>query len=481
MNQARQILKNTVVLTVSDLADRTGNAFLALFISRILHATGLGVYSVALAYYGLIARAGAMGASNFLVREIGKDRSRTNRYVTHLNAAGTVASVVIMAVFLVVLPYLRYSAELSTSMRVIILAIIPGTLKTIQRAVFIAHQRVEFVTYTTLVSRILSVSASLWLLTHGYGVVGLVVVFVIEQYLVVICYFYFINRFIAALHWEFEFSFALVLIREMKTFAALSILAGLFAQPEVILLSLVSDEAEVGFYSAALKVVNLCHFLPQIAMTNVFPVLSHSYHLADRKFRIIQEKSIKYLLAISLPLTAGTIAASESIIDLLYGPGFGPSVAALQVLAWGIPLSALISVFWRVLAARNQQGLDLRARIITIFARMGSGCLLISPLASLGAAMSTTASLLLNALLLARYVNQDGTRLRLLRLGWRCALAAVGMGVVAWSFSHQLQLWALVPLAAALYVLLVLLLKVFSRDDFALFRKLWQPGTAERS
>jgi len=481
MNQPRQILKNTAVLTVSDLADRAANAFLALFVSRILHATGLGVYAAALAYHGLIARAGAMGATSFLVREIAKDRSRTSRYVTHLNVLGTVASVVMMAVGLLVLPYLPYSDELATSMRVVILAIIPGALKTIQRAVFIAHQRVEFVTYTTLVSKILSVSASLWLLACGYGVVGLVVVFVIEQYLVVICYFYLINRFITPLHWEFELSFGLTLIREVKTFAALSILAGLFAQPEVILLSLLSNEAAVGFYSAALKVVNLWHFIPQIAMTNVFPVLSRSYHLADRKSRLIQEKSIKYLLVISLPLTAGTIAVSEPIIGLLYGPGFGPSVAVLRVLAWSIPLSALISVFWRVLAARNQQGLDLRARMITIFARIGSGCLLISPFASLGAAMTATASLLLNTLLLARYVKLDGTKLHLLRLGWRCALAALGMGVVAWSVRHQLPLWALVPLAAAIYVLQVLLFKVFSRDDIALFRKTWQPEIAERS
>jgi O-antigen/teichoic acid export membrane protein len=476
MNQSQRIFKNTVALTISELVDRASNVILSFFIARMLHATGLGIYSAAVTYHGLLALAGVMGATNYLVREIAKDRAKTNRYVVHLSVMGTAVSAIAMVVFSAILPYLGYSAELATAMYVIILAIIPGTLNEILRAVFIAHQRVELITYTRLVTPIVEVGVSLYLLTQGYGVVGLLVAFVITRYVVMMCYFYFIHRFITALRWEFEWSFARTLIREIKTFATLSILSGLFAQPEIIILSLVNDETQVGFYSAALKAVNVWSVVPDIYMTNVFPVLSRSYHLADQKSQLIQDKSIKYLLAISLPLTAGMIAAAGPIINLLYGPGFEPSVGTLQVLAWIIMLNALNAVVWRVLIARDQQGLVLQVRIITLLTRLGGGYLLSSALASLGAAISTLANLLLNTLLLALYARREGTRLHILRLSWRFALAALAMGVVTWALSQQMELWALVPSAAAVYTLLVFSLKAFSPDDLALFRKIWQPG-----
>ena len=453
----------------------------SLLISRTFHATGLGIYSAAIAYYSLIALAGGMGAQDFLVREIAKDRSRTNHYVVHVSVVGTVASVVIMILLLVALPHLGYSVELAAGMYAVTLAIIPGTLNTVQHAVFVAHQRVEFVMYTRFVAIIANIGLCLYLLTHGYGVVSLLAVFVVIEYLVMICFFYFINRYIGALRWEFKPSFALRLVWEMKTFTALSILAGLFAQPEIIILSLVQDEAQVGFYSAAIKLAGFWYFVSQIYMTNVYPVLCRSYYLADQKFQIIQDKSIKYLLALSLPLTAGIIATAEPIVRLFFGPGFEASVLPLQILAWDIPLAFFSAVLWRVLAARDQQDSVLWVRIITLFTRLGGGYFLISWLASLGAAITAPANLLLNTLLLAFYIKRSGIRINFLRLSWRFALAALGMGILTWTFSHQLQLWALVPLAGATYAVLVFLLKAFSPDDFALFRKIWQPGMAERS
>lgn len=293
MNEFRKIFRNSVALTISDLIERASKILLGFFMARIVYASGLGIYSAAMAYYGIIVLAGMMGATNYLVREIAKDPSKTSRYVTHFSVLGTVVSTLIITLFWLVLPYLGYSSELATSTYVIILAVIPGTLNITQRAVFIAHQRVEFITYTTLVSTVVNVCISLYLLMAGYGIVSLLIAFVIQQYLTMFCYFFLINRFIAVLHWKIELPFVLTLIREIKTFAALSILAGLFDRVEIIILSLVRDEAAVGFYTAGLKVVDLWHFLPQILMTNVFPVMARSHQSADRKSALIQDKSIK--------------------------------------------------------------------------------------------------------------------------------------------------------------------------------------------
>src|SRR2546422_11363005 len=105
-------------------------------------------------------------------------------------------------------------------------------------------------------------------------------------------------------------------------------------------------------------------------MTNVYPVLSHAEHVADRNTsRIVLEKSIKYLLAISLPLTAGVIVAARPILTIVYGAGFEPSVQPLRIMTWCVALWSLTSVLWRLLAACNQQHLFLSPQVWRTVAR----------------------------------------------------------------------------------------------------------------
>ena len=106
MRQARQIFKNTAAMTLADLVTRAGSMLLSFLIARMLQASGLGIYSTAMAYYGLIAIAGSMGAQDFLVREIARDPDKTNRYVVHASVVGLVVSSSIMAVFFLILPFL---------------------------------------------------------------------------------------------------------------------------------------------------------------------------------------------------------------------------------------------------------------------------------------------------------------------------------------------------------------------------------------
>jgi O-antigen/teichoic acid export membrane protein len=469
MNQPQRIFKNTVAQTIANLTNRASSILITFVMARTLHATGVGIYATVLGYFGLIDEATNMGATTFLIREIAKEPSKTNRYVVHFSVLGGAFAAIVLFLFWALVPHLGYSGELALCLYIIAPAIVPGTLNAVQYSVFVAHQRVEFVTYTTLMLATFTIA--------GYGVVSLVVMFVVIEYLITIVYFYFINRYIAALHWEFEFRFAIKLLRDIKTFAALSVLGGVLAQPEVIILSLVASEAQVGFYSAALKVVGLWQFIPQIYMTNVYPVLSRSHHLKDQKFEIIQDKSIKYLLAVSLPLAAGITVTAGPIVKLLYGPDFESTVLPLQIMAWNIPLVFLSAVLWRALAARDQQRSVLWARIVTLFTRLGSGFALSAFFASLGASIATMANLLLNTLLFLFYIERGGARLRLFQIGWRFVLAAVAMGILTSFFGEQLQLEFVVPLAGAIYVAFIFLLKAFSPDDFALFRQIWRPKT----
>jgi O-antigen/teichoic acid export membrane protein len=363
---------------------------------------------------------------------------------------------------------------------IVIFAMIPATLKTLQEAVFVAHERVEFVTYSTLIAAALVVGATFYLLRHGYGIVSLVVVYAAVQYVISLCHFFLLNRYLVNLEWSFDYRFALRMVKEIKVLAGSSLLAAVSSRPEVMLLSFLKSDAQIGFYSAALRIVDLWQVIPETYMRNVFPLLSRSEHTQDKRTSgMLLSRSLKYLLAISLPVTVGIFVAARPITALLYGPGFDQTVTALRIVTWYIPLTFLHEVLWRLLVARDQQHLLVRAQAITIVVRLAMGYLLIGWLASLGAAISATLIFLEHNLLLWFFVRRDGTRLGLFRLAWRLSLAALVMGLLATLLVSRSELWVVVLAAAFCYGTMVILLEALSSNELALFRTRWQVPSAD--
>jgi O-antigen/teichoic acid export membrane protein len=472
VSAAREVFRNTAVLAGARVVERVTGLLLALIVARHLGAAGLGVYAAAIAYFGLIQQAGEAGSTNLLVRELAKDRSRTPSYVSHTSVMALGVSGVAMTVALLVIPHLGYSADLRHSLQLIVLAVAPGTLNTIQEAVFVAHGRVEFETLTTLVSSIILVVLSLVLVAHGHGVVTLVLIFVCVEYAVTAVYFVLINRYIARLRFEFKVSIAREIIRDMKAIAGSSLVAGVFARPEIVILSLFATEAQVGYYSGAAKLVDVFQFLPQVYMANVFPLLSRSFHERDGRAQQIQDMVTKHLLAVALPVSVGLFVAADRIISLFYGEDFGNGVTVLRILAINVVLFSLHAVRWRVLAARGEPGRVFRVTLASTSVRVAGGTVLIALFKAIGAAVTVPMSLLVHVLLLGRAVRSDGTPLPLVSLGARFTVAAAAMGGVAYVLDRTTSLWVVVVVGAIVYFALVAALRAFSTEEIALLKSL---------
>jgi O-antigen/teichoic acid export membrane protein len=277
---------------------------------------------------------------------------------------------------------------------------VPTTLNSIQEAAFVAHGRVELETVTTLVASSANVVACLVLLQRGGSVATLLTAFVIIECIVTVVYFVLIQRCIAPLPLRLDLRLARRLAREIRAFAASSLLAALFARPELLILSVLASEREVGLYGAALKVADLALMVPQVAMTNVFPLLSAAAVAAGSRFRDLQRTAVRGLLAYAVPVTAALLLLADPIVRLLYGAEFGGAALPLRILALGLAGAALAELGWRALAARGAQHVVVQVQVVTIATRLGAGCVLVASWAAAGAAAAAAAGAVLGAALL---------------------------------------------------------------------------------
>jgi O-antigen/teichoic acid export membrane protein len=200
--------------------------------------------------------------------------------------------------------------------------------------------------------------------------------------------------------------------------------------------------------------------------------LSRAFHRNDGQTAAIQNLALRYLLAMTLPLCVGLAVAAEPIITFFYGSGFAHAVIALRILAFSVPLVCIWAVLWRVLAARGDQRVALRALVLTTGVRLAGGYVLIMWLQSLGAAIILVGSFLLYSVLLGIGVRKDGSRVRIVRPTWRFAVAAGAMGLVVAAVEKYVELWLLVGIACVVYAAFAASVRAISPREWTYLRSL---------
>jgi len=469
----RSVFGNTVALFAARVCSRGGSILLVFWLSRMLQADGLGSYSTAMALFGLGELACELGLSHFLPRELAKDLARTNRYLVHASTLVIAGALISVIVLVVLVPNLGYSTDTVISVYLISLALVPTALGVVIEAVFVSHQKAQFVAYPSLLWTVVRIATSLYLLHRGHGVISVVAVFTVTGYCWFLTNVLLYTRCIGRLRWEFDRHFLTSLIRELRTFVALAVGGSAFSQAETVILSVVAGEREVGLYSAALKLITVWYIIPQSYLAVIFPLLTRAYQRYPQKAQVIQEKSVRYLLAVALPLAVGGFAAAQPIVHAVYGPGFDRSIAVFRVISWHTILSFVNGVLWRVLLARDEQHLALRVQVISGTVRMVLALVLGLWLGSLGAALALMGGYIVYTVLHTWYLRKGGSQLRLAALGWRFGVAAAVMGAFTYMLAGRLHLFVLVVSAGLVYGILVLLLGGLSRDDLVLFRQIW--------
>ncbi|HLC65823.1 MAG TPA: oligosaccharide flippase family protein [Candidatus Nanoarchaeia archaeon] len=239
------------------------------------------------------------------------------------------------------------------------------------------------------------------------------------------------------------------------------------------MLSYYKDTQTVGLYTLAYSLATLVFSFGSVISNVLFPYISEGFH-RKKDYMVLFNSSIKYCLMIIIPATAGILALKENIITLISGKEYLTSATIVPLLLL-YPFLALISQIYL-------QTMLLRGKTIllgTIFA-LGAAInislnIILIPLYSMkGAAISTIASYLFVALAIL-YFSWRTIRLNpsFVKIG-RMALAAAIMGFSVDFIDPETMpaKIAIMASGAALYAILLLLFKTFSKKELDLIKSL---------
>lgn len=168
----------------------------------------------------------------------------------------------------------------------------------------------------------------------GFGVLGVMFVYLASVLGSVVLSFYYLNKFFNA-HGGKEY-----VNRELLHYSLPLVLSGLC----IILISSVDswvigffrNASEVGIYNAALPTAQILLFLPSIILILFLPVLAELYAKDDKSsFRVVYKSATKWVFLVNLPIAVLFIMFSKDIMGILFGKDYVLAALPFMILSAG--------------------------------------------------------------------------------------------------------------------------------------------------
>lgn len=350
---ARHFVKTIFRFGVAQALSWVSGAILVVILPRFLGDVSYGKLGFGFALtttYGLICD---LGISFFITKAVARAPARAGEILSNALAVRIALSVVAALAVLATLAILDYDSTTEKVCLVLSVGMVMGGAANSLRGTLQGLHRMRTVAAAPVVSGFTYAGGSAAVLAVGVGVVGVAAVSVLAMALATALNF---TALVRQVRWtlpSWRVSRYLILggLPFLVTQAALVI----YGQIDTLLLSLLTKDAVVGWYVAAVRIMSIPQFIPTILTIVLFPALSAAAARPESYNRILRG-GVEVILLVSVPIAFGIGLLPDRAIHLLgYPAAFDHSIVPLALLALGTPLIALDMVIGYALLAGEQQ------------------------------------------------------------------------------------------------------------------------------
>jgi O-antigen/teichoic acid export membrane protein len=473
----KRVAKNSLLPMGLQLLNRLIDFAFAMLMLRILAPEMAGRYYFAIGFIGYFDILVRFGLGTLLTREVAKDRTHGNRYlstVTILRGLLWLVSVPLMAAgVLIYALFNQMTPDIVAAIALFAVGLIFSSLADGFSAVFYAHEKMEYPAAISTVTALARVSLGVLVLLLGWGFVGLAGVSIVANIVSATILGVLVVRHCFRPYLEWDAQTGRWMLNTSFPLMINLLLATVFFRIDVLLLKPMKGDTVVGYYGAAYKYIDGLNIIPAYFTQAIFPLMSRYADSARDSLLRAYVLSLRLLLIVALPIAAGTPFIARGLILILGGGDYLPdSMIALQLLIGFLPLSFVNSVTQYVLIAIDQQRFLTKAFLIGVTFNVVANLLVIPAFSYKGSAVVTIFSEL--ALLIPFYysVRKHLGPLPWLSIVWQPALASVFMAAVMWLL-RGIPWLALIPVGGVVYLVALAILGGFRQPDMEfLFRLL---------
>lgn len=392
MSAGDRAARNAGLRAVAEVVGKICTFLLFAVLARETGQDGVGAFVLALAFLFVVMTPAGLGLDSWYLREASRDRTAVGRLFYDLLALKLAMTVPVLALGFAAMSLLGYEPEVRETVYVLSVGIVFEQLGKTTQTVFNAVERAGLLGATLIVQRVLGTALGIAVLAAGYGVVtvaaaysaGAVVAFALGLVLV--------HRRVGVPRLSVRRAGWPGLVRTSAPYAVQSVVNGLLARADTIVLSVLATQAAIGRYGAAYRLLETTLFVAW-ALNGAFAAM-YAYLGRDTSPTIgsVFHRSVKAGVVILLPAAVATGLLAEPLCRLAFGADFEAAAEPLRLLAPVVLLQCLVILNGSLIISRLGPGPMLRATVGALVLNLAANAVLIPSLEDSGAALAMLAS-----------------------------------------------------------------------------------------
>jgi O-antigen/teichoic acid export membrane protein len=472
----RTIAKNAGVLMGSQLVTWVLAMIVTIVVPRYLGATVIGKYQLAGSLLVVVGIVASFGMERLITKEIARDHNKIGEIfgtVTYLR----IGMYVIGYLFLGAYVYLmKYPVDTIYIILIFFVSYLIDQMASLYTAALQGVEKMEYMSVSAVICKIFTVVASLLLVVLKQSVFAIAAVAIGAALINLIIVASATHR-LYKVPLRFNPEIVKWLYQSSLPYLLSSVFLVVYMRVDVIILSWLATEKEIGWYSAASTLFGTLLFVPTIFMTAVFPALARVYVSgADATFKMLR-KSLDLLLIIGIPIGLGVLTIASPLAVLLYGPDFAGSGPILSLMGIVVIFTYLTILLGQYLVSIDRQVTWTWVMAIATFATVPLDLLFIPWCrdalgnGAIGGALSFIVTelgmVIAGFIFLPKGLLQRENIVRILKT----VFSGVIMAVVVWQMRH---FFIALPIlvGGVVYIGAILLLRVIPHEDWALLKSL---------
>lgn len=468
------IFRNITYLLTSEVLVRLISLVQVTILVRYLGTNGYGIWSLAGALPSMLLVITDVGLHSLIVREVSQDRKRLGYLFQDMFIIKTLLSAIFLSLVWLVANLLSYSADVRYFVYISSLSLICTSLQGLFSSVLRATQLFIYDALLQVANAVFLFLGILITVLLDYGLPGLMYTQLLGQLmLVVIClgvYFRVCKLsyplFSGITRW-------LLILKKSIPFALIAIVLPVYYQFDIVMLSKMSGYGATGIYTAAYKVILMFMMISRLFSQVLFPTLSNLHVSSSEEFKRTFLSSYRATALIVFPMAFGLFFLSERVILILFRQEFTEAAALLRIMSLSVLFSSLHMLLTTALNSSNGEREVASVMVsVTVF-NIILNLFLIPKYGGTGASIAT---------LLSEVGKYGGSyfffKNRLFKIHFRGTMikiiaACLGMSAFLVYFD-QMVLTVLIPASSALYLFLIWLFGVVSKDEIKSFFRVFR-------
>lgn len=327
-----KIIRNTGWLFADRILRMGVGLFVGVWVARYLGPEQFGIFNYAIAFVGLFGVFATLGLNSIVVRDIVRDPAYKNETL------GTAFTIKFIGGFLTLLVTIGIISFIQPgdSLTLWLVGIIAAGL------IFQAFDTIDFWFQSQVMSKytvyaknsafiVISTIKIGLILNHApliaFAWAGLAEIVLGAMGLTMV--YHRNNQYIK--DWQFNLDRAKNLIKESWPLILTGVVISIYMKIDMVMLGLLIDSSEVGYYTVAVQLSEVWYFIPSIVMISIYPTFVRLYHQDEEIYTQRLQQVMGYFFWGSLILSLVIIFIAKDIIFLLYGLSYLPAVNILKV------------------------------------------------------------------------------------------------------------------------------------------------------